>query len=74
MMVIMQNKKANEFSSTPRYFHEMNVMMALFATFFFPFFFWLVSYLSLYLHVVFILSAQCHGETAKINVSICLHF
>lgn len=33
-MVIMQNKKANEFSPTPRYFHEMNVMMALFAIFF----------------------------------------
>lgn len=73
MMVIMHNKKANEFSPTPRYFHEMNVMMALFATFF-PFFFGLLSYLSLYLHVGFILPAQCHGKTAKINVSICLHF
>lgn len=31
----MQNKKANEFSPTLHYFHEMNVMMTLFATFFF---------------------------------------
>lgn len=69
----MQTKKANEFSPTPHYFHEMNVMMTLFATLFF-FFFWLVSYFSLYLCVRFIFSAQCYGETAKINVSISLHF
>lgn len=41
---------------------------------FFFFFFWLVSYFSLYLCVRFIFSAQCYGETAKINVSISLHF
>lgn len=34
----MQTKKANEFSPTPHYFHEMNVMMTLFATLFFFFF------------------------------------
>lgn len=74
MMVIMQNKKANEFSPTPHYFHETNVMMTLFATSFFFFFFWLVSYFPLYLHVSFIFYVQRYGKTAKINVSFSLNF
>lgn len=57
----MQNKKANEFSPISHYFHETNVMMNIFATF--VCLFWLVSYLSLYLHVSFILYNTMERET-----------
>lgn len=73
MVVITQNKKANEFSPTPHYFHEMSVMMTLFATFLLLMLFWLVNYLSLYLRVSCILFVQHYGKRPKINVRISLH-